>query len=86
MIPLYKQLGKNLFFIRLASINGSSAVILGAFGSHRNFSSAKDSGRDLKAIFETANRYHFYHTFALMLVPLTRRPLLVRRFHTIFQN
>lgn len=77
MIPLYKQLGKNLFFVRLAGLNGSAAVILGAFGAHRKFAPAKETGRDLKAIFETANRYHFYHTFAIMLVPLARRPLLV---------
>ena len=77
MIPLYKQLGKNLCFVRLAGLSGTCAVILGAFGAHRSFAPAKENGRDLKAIFETANRYHFYHTFAVMLVPLCRRPLLV---------
>ncbi len=48
----------------------------GISGAHRKWEN-KDSNRDLKQIFETANRYHFYHTFALLALPLARRPMLV---------
>lgn len=32
---------------------------------------------EFKQVFETANKYHFLHSIALMGVPLCRRPLLV---------
>ena len=54
-----------------------SAVILGAYGAHRHFKSS-DETRDPKAVFETANRYHFFHSIALIAVPLTKRPFLVK--------
>ena len=54
-----------------------SAVILGAYGAHRQFKSS-DETRDPKAVFETANRYHFFHSIALMAIPLTKRPFLVK--------
>ncbi|XP_022105058.1 transmembrane protein 256 homolog isoform X2 [Acanthaster planci] len=28
-------------------------------------------------VFDSANKYHFLHTLALLAVPLTRRPMLV---------
>jgi len=37
----------------------------------------KDVPDELKAVFETANKYHFIHSLALLGVPLTRRPLIV---------
>ena len=33
---------------------------------------------EFKQVFETANKYHFLHSIALMGVPLCRRPLLVK--------
>lgn len=30
-----------------------------------------------KRVFETANKYHFYHTIALLAVPMCHYPLLV---------
>lgn len=30
-----------------------------------------------KRVFETANKYHFYHTIALLAVPLCHYPLVV---------
>ena len=33
---------------------------------------------EFKRVFETANKYHFLHSIALMGAPLCRRPLLVR--------
>lgn len=32
-----------------------------------------------KRVFETANKYHFYHTIALLAVPLCHYPILVRQ-------
>lgn len=58
-------------------LGGMSAVILGAYGAHRQFKSS-DETRDPKAIFETANRYHFFHSIALIAMPLTKRPFLVK--------
>ena len=51
----------------LAAANGLLAVILGAFGAHglKNTISAK-----LMSAFETAVQYHFYHTFALLVIAL----------------
>lgn len=30
----------------------------------------------MKAVYETANKYHFIHSLALIAVPMTRKPLL----------
>jgi len=50
-------------FIQTASLMGALAVMIGAFGSHV----IKDHiDANHLAIFETANRYHFYHSFALL--------------------
>ncbi|XP_063224630.1 transmembrane protein 256 homolog isoform X2 [Bacillus rossius redtenbacheri] len=61
-------------FIRLAGIFGASAVALGAYGAHNVY--PKEGGEELKRIFETANRYHFLHSLALLGVPLCRWPKL----------
>ena len=34
--------------------------------------------QDMKKVYDTANFYHFLHTLALLGVPLTKRPYLVR--------
>jgi uncharacterized membrane protein YgdD (TMEM256/DUF423 family) len=73
---LWELAGRNLNIIRFAGLSGCSAVILGAYGAHRQFSEPDEKGRDPKQIFETANRYHFYHSIALCVVPLTRRPVI----------
>lgn len=75
-------------FVRLAGLSGATAVVLGAMGAHRHFPET-DTKEDLKKIFETANRFHFLHTLALMTVPLCRRPYIVSSlnfFLYIFQN
>ncbi|KAG5682419.1 hypothetical protein PVAND_011772 [Polypedilum vanderplanki] len=79
-LSLYEQGGKSSsVFIRLAGFSGASAVILGAYGAHRSWSKELDPkkpNRDPRAIFETANRYHFFHSIVLLAVPLTKRPML----------
>lgn len=62
---------------------GATAVALGAYGSHRTY--PKDSSTELKPIFEIANRYHFFHSLALITVPLCRNPKLVSNY-LIFLN
>ena len=52
-------------FITLASLSGMLAVVFGAFGAHALKGKLDDQA--LK-IFETAVQYHFYHTFALLVV------------------
>jgi len=63
--------------LRIAGLSGASAVILGAYGAHGL--SKKDVDAEFKQVFETANKYHFLHSLALMGVPLCRKPLVVRR-------
>jgi len=61
--------------IRIAGVSGALAVALGAYGAHAFFN--KDGvASELKTVYETANKYHFLHTVALLAVPLCRKPLL----------
>ncbi|KAF2894437.1 hypothetical protein ILUMI_11744 [Ignelater luminosus] len=71
-VPLWQLAAQQGPFIRLAGICGASAVILGAYGSHKTY--PKDRAKELKSIYETANRFHFLHTLALFGVPLCRNP------------
>lgn len=75
-MPLWKLAQEAGPYVRLAGLSGASAVVLGAMGAHRTFPET-DSKEDLKKIFETANRFHFLHTLALVSVPLCKRPMLV---------
>lgn len=74
-IPLWKLANESGPFIRIAALLGASAVALGAYGAHRTY--PKDREVELKAMFDTANRYHFFHSLALMTVPLCRNPKIV---------
>lgn len=49
------------FLILLICISGFLAVAIGAFGAH---GLKKIITPDLMVVFETGNRYHFYHTIA----------------------
>jgi len=58
--------------LRFAAISGLLAVALGAFGAHGLQQLATDgkiTADDLKT-YETAVRYQFYHTLALLLLPV----------------
>ncbi|XP_069950083.1 UPF0382 inner membrane protein YgdD isoform X4 [Cherax quadricarinatus] len=68
-IPSYAR-----WFIRIAGISGAAAVALGAYGAHVFY--RREYPEELKQVYETANRYHFLHTLALLGVPLCRRPKL----------
>lgn len=73
--PLWKLAGRSGFFVRIAGISGAAAVVLGAYGAH-SILPDKEKDEKAKVAFETANRYHFFHTLALLGVPLCRYPAL----------
>jgi len=57
----------NKNFLSIASISGCIAVALGAFAAHK----LKDIlSPDALNVFQTAVRYQFYHTFALLIVAI----------------
>ncbi|XP_078051603.1 transmembrane protein 256 homolog isoform X2 [Augochlora pura] len=67
-------------YVQLAALSGAAAVGLGAYGAHRNYPG--ESKINQEKTFETANRYHFIHTLAMLSLPLTRRPLVGAVFFT----
>lgn len=60
-------------FMIVMGISGALVVALGAFGAHAMESRIS---ADLLATYETATRYHFYHTLALtaVIMALSRWP------------
>ncbi|KAA0723101.1 Transmembrane protein 256 [Triplophysa tibetana] len=59
---------------RLAGISGALAVAAGAYGSHGfRRSEASDYQREL---YDTANKYHIYHSLALLGAARCRKPAL----------
>ncbi|CAG9823661.1 unnamed protein product [Phaedon cochleariae] len=70
--PLWKLATEGGPFIRIAGVMGASAVILGAYGAHKAY--PKDKVQELKQIYETANRFHFFHSLALLGVPMCKNP------------
>jgi len=62
--------------VRLAGLSGAAAVALGAYGAHK-LKANPQASPELVQVFETANRYHFLHSLALLGAPLCRRPALV---------
>lgn len=57
-------------FLLLAATSGTLAVLIGAFGAHALESRLSPEMLD---VFGTASDYHFYHTFALLVVGLLAR-------------
>lgn len=84
-ITMWELVDRNDHFVRLAGLSGATAIIMGAYGKH-NLAKIQDIHEQLeaKAVFETANRFHFLHSFALFAMPLARRPGLVSKRN--FQN
>lgn len=82
-MPLWELAQEAGPFVRLAGLSGAAAVVLGAMGAHRTFPET-ETKEDLRKIFDTANRFHFLHTLALMTVPLCKRPYIVRLFFYSF--
>ncbi|XP_028997900.1 transmembrane protein 256 [Betta splendens] len=59
---------------RLAALSGASAVGLGAYGAHGFKTNDPDDYQIV--LFETANKYHFYHSLALLGAAHCGRPAL----------
>ncbi|XP_034020057.1 transmembrane protein 256 [Thalassophryne amazonica] len=57
---------------RLAALSGASAVVAGAYGAH-GFKNTNPDDYQLM-LFETANKYHFYHSLALLGAAHSRKP------------
>lgn len=77
-LNLWEIAGSNYNFVRLAGLSGATAVIMGAYGKHYLVKIIDPKEQmESKAVFETANRFHFLHSFALLAMPLARRPVLV---------
>ncbi|GMI43583.1 hypothetical protein TrCOL_g7367 [Triparma columacea] len=53
----------------LGSLSAASSIGLGAYGSHVLPSSPSSTPLSLKQ-FDTANKYHMFHSLALALVPV----------------
>uniref|UniRef100_UPI00358F0975 transmembrane protein 256 homolog n=1 Tax=Myxine glutinosa TaxID=7769 RepID=UPI00358F0975 len=68
-------------FLQVAGVSGALAVGLGAYDAHglRN----KEVDEYLKQVFETANRYHFLHTLALLGTQFSSRPRLTGSLMTL---
>lgn len=73
--PLWKLVASCGPYIRLAGLSGATAVIIGAYGSHKEFKYP-----ELKLIFDTANRYHIYHSLAMLGVVFSKVPKLTAAF------
>lgn len=73
--PLWKQIGRNTVFIRLAALSGASAVCLAAYGRHK----LKDTpeSKEFRHIYESANNMHMIHSVVLLAIPLAKRPAIV---------
>src|SRR5690554_5107861 len=56
----------NTYYIRIAAVLGALAVAIGAFGAHGLEPLLTKFNR--LETFETAVKYHFYHTLAIFLV------------------
>ncbi|KAM6909518.1 transmembrane protein 256 [Xenentodon cancila] len=59
---------------RLAALSGASAVGAGAYGAH-GFKN-KDPDDYQRVLYETANKYHFYHSLALLGAAHSGKPVV----------
>ncbi|XP_037952865.1 transmembrane protein 256 homolog [Teleopsis dalmanni] len=76
-VNLQDLIGGNYNFVRLAGISGGAAVIMGAYGKAiiDRMEDPMDQ-KEARTLLKTANRFHFFHTLALMTMPLARKPYL----------
>jgi len=54
-------------FLIIGSISGMLAVALGAFGAH---ALKEIINADMLTVYKTASQYHYYHTFAILVVAI----------------
>lgn len=70
--PLWMMAKEPGPFVRIAGLSGALAVSLAAYGAHKKY--PKDQINELKAVADSANKMHFFHSLALLAVPLCRNP------------
>lgn len=71
-------------FVRIAGLSGALAVSLAAYGAHKKY--PKDQINELKAVADSANKMHFFHSLALLAVPLCRNPRAVSHISFVFNT
>ncbi|XP_022907423.1 transmembrane protein 256-like [Onthophagus taurus] len=71
-VSLHEQMAQHGPILKIAGAMGAFAVALGAYGAHKKY--PKDRIDELKSIYETANKFHFFHTLALFGVPFSKQP------------
>jgi len=64
--------------LKTGALLAAFAVIIGAFGAHGLGDLLVDNGRE--ATFETAVKYHFYHSFSLLIVGLLMKSMDTKYF------
>lgn len=74
---LHRLAGSHLFFSRLGGISGALAVCMYVYESKRTIEDDDDPKVDMQKIFDTTNSFHFFHSLALIALPLVRRPVMV---------
>ncbi|KAJ8246844.1 hypothetical protein GJAV_G00256010 [Gymnothorax javanicus] len=72
--PLTGKMTATSVVQRLAGVSGALAVAAGAYGAHGFRRSDRDDY--LKELYETANKYHFFHSLALLGAARCRKPAL----------
>ncbi|XP_051851811.1 transmembrane protein 256 isoform X1 [Antechinus flavipes] len=65
--------GLSAAFRRLGAVSGASALGLATYGAHG--ANIQDSYH--KELFEKTNKHHFFHSLALLCVPLCSKPVWV---------
>ncbi|XP_051851812.1 transmembrane protein 256 isoform X2 [Antechinus flavipes] len=63
--------GLSAAFRRLGAVSGASALGLATYGAHG--ANIQDSYH--KELFEKTNKHHFFHSLALLCVPLCSKPV-----------
>ncbi|KAL4631113.1 transmembrane protein 256-like [Arapaima gigas] len=66
---------------RVAALSGAAAVAAGAYGAHGFRRSDRDDY--LKELYEIANKYHFFHSLALMGAAQCRKPMVAGTLLTV---
>lgn len=78
---LHRLVGAHIYFSRLGGVSGALALCMSVYESkHRPIEDYEDPKVDMQKIFDTTNRFHFFHSLALIAVPLVRRPVIVSFF------
>ncbi|XP_033992212.1 transmembrane protein 256 [Trematomus bernacchii] len=65
---------------RLAALSGASAAAAVPYGAH-GFKNSDPDSKFRRALFEMANKYHFYHSLALLGAAHSSKPAVAGTLH-----